>query len=133
MAGRKKRGGGVSICPSCYSPHLVHGRLFGSYFYLCKRCGATGDKLEKVSRKRAALHHHARKVRTHKAHATHHVANKRRFMSFLSRFHLRMWFRIASTIILAAGVVLMTSAEVWFGALLTIIGILGMWAGSGYE
>ena len=107
--------------------------MFGSWFFLCKRCGTTGDKPEKMSRKRAALHHHARKVRTHRAHATHRVANKRRFVSFLSRFHLRMWFRIVSTMVLAIGVVLMTTEEVWFGTLLTIIGVLGMWAGSGYE
>ena len=113
----------VMVCPACFSNHVLEL----PEGFVCQRCGQVSKQLVKRSSADTKALIAARKkhlVRQHRAIRDRHT---KKVLPFLERYHLRLWFEVISTIILAGGIVLLFSAEAATGALFTIIGIIGLW------
>lgn len=119
----------LPVCPSCHSPSLVEKLQQGKKISTCQRCGYTTALPNKKPLTHARRHAKRKRITVHKSHVHKRHQAQHSFNAFLLRFHLRMWFKIISTILLAAGLVLLPTEEFVSGILLTICGIIGLYTG----
>jgi hypothetical protein len=119
----------LAACPSCHSPGLVRREIVGGGSHLvCLRCGYTGAaamlpvpvvREHHDARHRVTVHHHA-------------ILHRRResaFTSFLERFHLRLFLKVAGTMLLSLGVLLVPSLLYATGIVFLITGGVLLWGG----